>query len=55
MCAATQKAGHMSAPDQSLLKRHFSLATREPSTHEQMCLPGTRKSVYPLRQKQLSH
>ncbi len=34
MCAATQKGGHMSTPDQSLPKRHFSLAPREPSTHE---------------------
>jgi hypothetical protein len=38
MRAATQKAGHMTAPDQSLPKRHFSLAKREPSTHERQAL-----------------
>jgi hypothetical protein len=38
MRAATQKAGHMTAPDQSLQKRHFSLARREPSTHERQAL-----------------
>jgi hypothetical protein len=41
MCAATQKAGHMTASDQSLPKRHFSLAKREPSTHERQALTWT--------------